>query len=36
MQSCSAIPGHALGELGRQRMRASGMQLDRLCLGKIV
>lgn len=34
--SCSAIPGHTLGELRWQGMCASGMRLDRLCLGKVV
>lgn len=33
---CSAIPGHSLGELRWQGMCASGMRLDRLCLGKVV
>lgn len=34
--SCSAIPGHTLGELHWQGMCSSGMWLDRLCLGKVV
>lgn len=35
-RSCSAIPGHSLGELRWQGMCASGMRLDKLCLGKVV
>lgn len=35
-RSRNAIPGHTPGELCWQGMCASGMQLDGLCLGKVV